>query len=185
MRTAASRMKTCSAQKPISGAADTPPTSIQYVSADHRGADTFVAEEFLDGASVVSILEKVGGKAVAERMATGRLLKASLVNRLLGRTLDCRRMKMVTVDGTRFGICVASPSRKDKLPRAGRWIDEERCLGHTGPHSLSVQYASAPPEAGATKVVPVPAPLWSSRRRGGSVLASRNGPPEEVPGTGL
>ena len=69
-------MKTCSAQKPISRAADTPPTSIQYVGVDHRGADALVAEELLDGANVVSILEKVGGKAVAERMATGRLLKA-------------------------------------------------------------------------------------------------------------
>ena len=62
-------MSTCSAQKPISRAADSPPTSIQYVGVDHRGADAFVAEEFQDGTNVVSILEKVGGKAVAERVA--------------------------------------------------------------------------------------------------------------------
>jgi len=69
-------MNTCSAQRPISRAADAPPTSIQYVGVDHRGADALVTEEFLDGANVVSILEKVGGKAVAERMTTGRLLKS-------------------------------------------------------------------------------------------------------------
>ena len=62
-------MNTWSAQKPISRAADASPTSIQYVGVDHRGADAFVAEEFLDGTNVVSILEKVSGKAVVERVA--------------------------------------------------------------------------------------------------------------------
>ena len=62
-------MSTCSAQKPINRAADASPTSIQYVGVDHRGADAFVAEEFLDGTNVVSILKKVSGKAVAERVA--------------------------------------------------------------------------------------------------------------------
>ena len=62
-------MSICSAQKPISRAADASPTSIRYVGVDHRGADDSVAEEFLDGTNVVSILEKVSGKAVTERVA--------------------------------------------------------------------------------------------------------------------
>jgi len=63
------RFRTCSAQKPISRAADAPPTSIQYVGVDHREADALVAEEFLNGTHVASILEKVRGTAVAERVA--------------------------------------------------------------------------------------------------------------------
>jgi hypothetical protein len=55
-------VKTRSAQKPIIRGVDTPPTSIQYEGIDHRGEDALMTEEFLDGANVVSILEKVAAK---------------------------------------------------------------------------------------------------------------------------
>jgi hypothetical protein len=55
-------VKTPSAQKPIIRGVDTPPTSIHYEGIDHRGADALMTEEFLDGANVVSILEKAVAK---------------------------------------------------------------------------------------------------------------------------
>ena len=50
---------------------DTPPASVQNVGVDHGGRDVPVAEEFLDGAYVVAVLEEVGGKGVAEGVARG------------------------------------------------------------------------------------------------------------------
>jgi len=40
------------------------------VGVDHGGAHILVAEQFLDGADVVAILEEVGGKRMAEGVGT-------------------------------------------------------------------------------------------------------------------
>jgi hypothetical protein len=39
---------------------------VQDVGVDHRGGDVLVAEELLDGADVVVVLEEVRGEAVAQ-----------------------------------------------------------------------------------------------------------------------
>jgi hypothetical protein len=44
------------------------------MSIDHGGFDIFVAEEFLDGADVIAVLEQVGGEGVAEGVATDRFI---------------------------------------------------------------------------------------------------------------
>ncbi len=37
---------------------------------NHGGFEVFVAEEFLDGADVVAVLEEVGGEGMAEYVAS-------------------------------------------------------------------------------------------------------------------
>ena len=43
---------------------------LQHMCIDHGGLDIFMAEEFLHGADIVSILKQVGGEGVAEGVAT-------------------------------------------------------------------------------------------------------------------
>ena len=65
------------AEHPIGGALDPARPSVQDVGVDHRGAHVAVAEELLDGADVVTILEEVRGKRMAQ------LVRILLMNRLV------------------------------------------------------------------------------------------------------
>ena len=49
-------------RSPIEGTADTPGASVEDVGVDHRGADIFVAQQFLDCADVVAVIEEMGGE---------------------------------------------------------------------------------------------------------------------------
>ena len=51
-------------------ASDLVGAAIEDVAVDHRGADTPMAEEFLDCSDVVSALERAGGEVVAKTTAT-------------------------------------------------------------------------------------------------------------------
>jgi hypothetical protein len=44
----------------VQGASDAAVTAVQDVGVDHGGLDAAVAEEFLDGADVVTVFEQVG-----------------------------------------------------------------------------------------------------------------------------
>ena len=50
----------------IEWAADAGGAAVEDVGVDHGGGDVLVAEQLLDGADVVAVLEQVGGEAVAE-----------------------------------------------------------------------------------------------------------------------
>jgi len=45
-------------------------TSVKGMSADHRCSNTFMSQQFLDGANVIAIFEQVSGKTVAQGVAT-------------------------------------------------------------------------------------------------------------------
>jgi hypothetical protein len=62
----------------VEGAADGEGPLAEDVGVDHGGADIGVAEEFLDGADVVAVLEEVGGEGVAEGVAVDALLDFGL-----------------------------------------------------------------------------------------------------------
>lgn len=47
------------------------PTAVQDMCIDHRCSHVFVTQEFLDRADVISILQKIRGKGMAQGM-TGR-----------------------------------------------------------------------------------------------------------------
>ena len=46
-----------------------------------------MAEEFLNGSDIVAVFEQVGGKAVAEGVASDTLVDAGLLGRFLDRLL--------------------------------------------------------------------------------------------------
>jgi len=50
--------------KPVQRAPDGEATGVQDMGVDHGGADAAVAQELLDGADVVSVLQEVGGEGV-------------------------------------------------------------------------------------------------------------------------
>ena len=66
----------------VQGAADGEAASVEDMGIDHCGFDVFVAEEFLDGADVVAILQQVGGEGVAKGMGADALGDASLAGGL-------------------------------------------------------------------------------------------------------
>ncbi len=50
----------------VEGGFDREAAALEDVGIDHCGFDVFVAEEFLNGANVVVVLEEVGGKGMPE-----------------------------------------------------------------------------------------------------------------------
>ena len=48
---------------------DSPGTFVENVCVDHGGFEVAVPEEFLDGANVVAVFQKLGRKGMAEGMA--------------------------------------------------------------------------------------------------------------------
>ena len=48
----------------------TSPTALQDMGVDHRRADVFVSQQFLHRPNVVTVLQQMRGKAVAERIST-------------------------------------------------------------------------------------------------------------------
>ena len=77
---------------------------------DLRSRKRLMAKHLLYASKVGTVIEHMRSKAVAERMATGRLLKSRFANRVLDGTLDRGRMEMVTVDDARSRIRVARAS---------------------------------------------------------------------------
>ena len=62
---------------------------------NHRGFDIFVTEEFLDGADVVTVLEKVGGEGMAKGVATDALGDVGLADSLLEGFLEAAFVQVV------------------------------------------------------------------------------------------
>ena len=54
----------------VERASDGEAAALEDMGVDHGGFDIFVAEQFLNGADVVAVLEQMGGKRVAEGMTT-------------------------------------------------------------------------------------------------------------------
>lgn len=71
---------------------------------DHGGFDVSVAKKFLDGPNVVSVLEEVGRKAMAEGVATGGFPDSGLGDGLFDRPLEGPRVDVVPLLATRPGI---------------------------------------------------------------------------------
>jgi hypothetical protein len=43
---------------------------LQHVGVEHRRLDIFVTQEFLDGSDIIAVLQQMGGKRMAARIAT-------------------------------------------------------------------------------------------------------------------
>ena len=58
----------------IQRAFDRQSAALEDVGVDHGGTDIFMAEEFLNGADVVPVLEEMGGEGMAKGVAGDALL---------------------------------------------------------------------------------------------------------------
>jgi hypothetical protein len=100
----------------IEGTDDTATTAIEYMGINHCGFDIFVTEEFLDGADVVAVLQKMGGEGVTEGVTTDALGDFGGANGLVEGFLDTAGMEGVTVGEGMAIVFFDSKGGKDKLP---------------------------------------------------------------------
>lgn len=70
-------------------------TPLQDVSVDHRRPHVLMAEQLLNGADVVTGLEKVGGKGVAEGVTGDALEQANLLSGPANGALQGRGIEMM------------------------------------------------------------------------------------------
>ena len=64
---------------------------------NHSGLDVLVAEEFLDGADVVTVLQKMGSKRMTEGVAGDGLVDAGLLSSFPDRFLQSTRIQVMTL----------------------------------------------------------------------------------------
>ena len=82
----------------------------------HRGAHVSVPQQFLDRSDVIAVFQKVSGKAIPQRVATGWLDNARFDPRFLKRPLQNRFMVVVTALFSRGSFRVMAGCRKHPLP---------------------------------------------------------------------
>ena len=90
---------------------------VHHVGIDHRRLDARVAEQFLDGADVVSVLEQVRRERVPQCMAAHVLCDPGRAGRLLDPANEIVLVDVMAPDGAGVGIDRALVRRKDELPR--------------------------------------------------------------------
>lgn len=83
---------------------------------DHGGADITVAEQFLDGADVITTFEQMGGKGMAQGMGRGGFVYTTGSNRLFDGALQSLFMRMVTAHNAGSRITRQSGRREDPEP---------------------------------------------------------------------
>jgi hypothetical protein len=84
---------------------------------DHRGTDVPVAEELLDGADVVVVLEQVGREGVSEGVARGELGNARGADGVLHRALENGFVEMMAATLAGEPVHVEPCGGEDPLPR--------------------------------------------------------------------
>ena len=90
--------------------------AMEHMGVDHRCFEVLVAEQILDGADVVSILEEVGGEAMAERVARDPLPDPGLAGSGGDGLLGGAWAEMVSASQAGAGVLGESPGREDELP---------------------------------------------------------------------
>jgi hypothetical protein len=74
------------------------------VGADHRRLDVLVAQQWLDGAYVIVVLQEVRGEAVAQGVRAGRFGDARPLRRLADRFLQPAFVQVVASYGAAAGV---------------------------------------------------------------------------------
>src|SRR5690606_1490975 len=100
----------------IQRAADVVAAAVEDVGVDLGGGDVLVAEQLLDGAQVVAVLEQVGGERVAQGVAGGRLGDARAAHRRLHRPLQQALLVVVPAHHAATRIDAAPARREHVLP---------------------------------------------------------------------
>ena len=71
---------------------------MENMSVDHGGANILVAEEFLNGADVISALEEVGGEGMTKSMTGDALFDGNFLGGLLDSSLKARGFEVMAAD---------------------------------------------------------------------------------------
>jgi len=100
----------------VEWAADGEAALVEDVGVDHGGFDVGVAEEFLDGANVVAILQEVGGEAVAEGVGADALGDASELGGFVNGFLHAVFVQMVAALCAAAGVGGEAVGGEDVLP---------------------------------------------------------------------
>jgi hypothetical protein len=84
-------------------------TPIQDMGIDHGSRDVRVPEQFLDGADIVAVFQKVGGKRVAEGVAGGAAGDTGLLYGCMNRSLQSLFVAVMTpcLAGTGIDIFIS------------------------------------------------------------------------------
>lgn len=111
----------CSSGRPSSGrpvgrAEDAAAAAVEDVGVDHRRADVAMAEELLDGADVVPILQEMCGEGVAEGVACGGLRQAGTADGGADEALHDCLVEMVAAVVAAGLVPVHARGGEDPLP---------------------------------------------------------------------
>ena len=90
--------------------------TLEDVGVDHGGFYIFVTEQFLDGANVVSALEKMGGKRMTQGMRGDVLVDLCLAGGFTNGSLDDRFMDVMAARDARAFVLGKFRCRKEVLP---------------------------------------------------------------------
>ena len=83
---------------------------------DHGGFDVFMTEEFLDGADVVAVLEKVGCEGMAEGVTADAFGKVGGSGGLFECFLESAFVEMVALPSFGVGVLDAAGGEENPLP---------------------------------------------------------------------
>ena len=100
----------------VEGAFDCQPSPLKHMSIDHGCADIFMTQEFLDGANIIPVLEKMGGEAMAKGMRADRLIHTGPTGRLSNGLLNIAGMNMMSQFFTSARLAGIFRSREYVLP---------------------------------------------------------------------
>jgi hypothetical protein len=100
----------------VEGAADAGGAAVENVGVDHGGRDILVAQQFLDGADVVAVLEQVGGEAVAKDVWDDGLGDVGSSGGLAHGPLDQSLVSMVATGLPGSGVAVVADGGEYPLP---------------------------------------------------------------------
>ena len=83
---------------------------------NHRRFHVLVPEQFLHRADIVAVFQEVGGEAMAEGMATGRLVNARQLGRLSDGSLRAGLAEVMAAYNAGAGVSREAPGGEDVLP---------------------------------------------------------------------
>jgi len=90
---------------PIQRGFDRQPAALEDVGVDHGGLDVLVSEEFLHGADVVSVLQKVGGETVAKGVGFDLFVVARKFCGFTDGFLQDGFIEMMAANRSRLRVC--------------------------------------------------------------------------------
>jgi hypothetical protein len=126
----------------IERASDSESALCQHVGIGHRSTDIAMAQQFLDGADIVSLFEEVSGEGVSERVAACVLVAAGAVDGDFDCALKNRRVDVVSEDFAGVDVDAVSGCGEDELPapfRRGIRVLGGECKGE-GDAGISLEH---------------------------------------------